>query len=73
MCNADIKVKGQNDGPDVGTHCGQCHNVAMNFTDILKYATSIPIWLNRDYHYCSQKIMVCYNNNAIVYVQRVPV
>lgn len=47
MSNAEIKVEGQNDGPKVRAHCGPCHDVAMNFTDVLEDATSIPIWLDK--------------------------
>ena len=47
VSNAEIKVKGQNDGPKVRTHGGPCHNVALNLTDVLEDATSIPIWLDK--------------------------
>ena len=36
MSNTEIKVKGQNNGPNVRAHCGPCHDVAMNLTDILE-------------------------------------
>ena len=47
MSNAEIKVKGQNDGPKVRTHGGPCHDIALNFTDVLEDATVMPAWLDQ--------------------------